>query len=183
MPRNRRIIPAALVAAALAVPLPPAGTRAQEAVEVPPPPEGFSLGDPERGRELFVKKCATCHGEDGSGQGRIKTDPPARDLRDPERMEERSDWEIYLVIRDGGKALGLASTMFPWGNLLEEQEMRDLAAFVRSLSSAQARRAPSRGSGAAGLLQSPPHAAGARRPAASARRPARRSDPGSGTQP
>lgn len=159
MRRNLLLTLAGLLAAA-AVFLPSPGSRAQEAVEVPPPPEDFSPGDPDRGRELFVKKCATCHGEDGSGQGRIKTDPPARDLRDAERMDRRSDWEIYLVIRDGGKALGLSGKMFPWGNLLEEQEIRDLVAFVRSLSSAQSRRAPSQKSGAAGPLQSPPHAAG-----------------------
>ena len=103
--------------------------------ETAPPPDGFTLdGDAERGRELFAKRCAVCHGDDGSGEGRVRTKPPARDLRDPARMDPRSDWQIYLVIRDGGEAIGLAPAMIAWGSLLDEQELHDLAVFVRTLS-------------------------------------------------
>ena len=102
---------------------------------VPAAPEGFALdGDAAVGKALFLEKCATCHGRKGKGNGRIKTDPPPRDLTDPARMHRRSDWEIYLVIRDGGKVLGLSSKMFPWGKLLSEQETLDLATYVRTLS-------------------------------------------------
>ncbi len=112
---------------------------AEESPAVPPPPEGFSIhGDAEAGRAEFLKKCAVCHGENGDGNGRIRLDPPARDLRDGERMGRRSDWELYLVIRDGGKVLGLSEKMLPWGNLVSEQELHDLVAFVRSLASGSA---------------------------------------------
>lgn len=102
---------------------------------MPPPPAGFAIhGKPEAGRAVFLKRCAVCHGETGDGKGRVKLDPPARDLGDGERMSRRSDWEIYLVIRDGGKALGLSEKMLPWGNLVSEQELHDLVAFVRTLA-------------------------------------------------
>lgn len=109
----------------------------EEETPFPPVPEHFSLedADPETGREIFVRSCASCHGEDGSGDGRIETDPPARDLRDPERMDRLSDWQILSVIRDGGKPYGLSERMIPWGSMLDDDELRDVAAFVRSLSS------------------------------------------------
>lgn len=112
-----------------ATPLP-----AQELEDIPPAPEGFTLvGDPEAAREEYQKKCAICHGENGDGKGRLTLDPPARDLRDRERMGRRSDWEIYVVIRDGGKKHGLSPQMIPWGGLLTEQELHDMTAFIRSL--------------------------------------------------
>jgi len=99
------------------------------------PPEGFVLnGDAEAGRAVFLKKCVVCHGEQGDGQGRITTDPPVRDLRDRDYMRRRSDWEILLVIRDGGPAIGQSEKMLAWGKLLSEQELHDLVVYVRSLS-------------------------------------------------
>lgn len=126
----------ALAGAVVAAPAPAAPPDAApgEVVTTPPPPAGFTLGDVARGRERFLKTCASCHGEDGSGHGRVKTDPPARDLRDPALMDRRSDWEIFLVIRDGGKARGLSPKMLPWGKILSDDQIRDLAAFVRTLS-------------------------------------------------
>lgn len=103
--------------------------------ETAPPPDGFVLdGDAARGRELFAKRCAVCHGDNGDGQGRVRTKPPARDLRDPARMDPRTDWQIYLAIRDGGEAIGLSPTMIAWGSLVDDQALHDLAVFVRSLS-------------------------------------------------
>jgi mono/diheme cytochrome c family protein len=102
-------------------------------------PAGFALaGDAERGRAIFAKSCAICHGVDGSGHGRIALDPPARDLRDASRMEKRSDWEVYRVIRDGGKILDLSPRMVPWGSILDDQEIHDVGAYVRFLAEGDA---------------------------------------------
>jgi mono/diheme cytochrome c family protein len=127
--RPRFALLSCLLAAAALTALP------QEESAATTPPEGFELhGDAEAGRAVFLKKCVVCHGEQGDGQGRIKTDPPVRDLRDKAIMSRRSDWEILLVIRDGGPAIGLSPKMLPWGKLVSEQELHDLVAFVRSLS-------------------------------------------------
>ena len=48
----------------------------------------------------------------------------------------RSDWEIYLTVRDGGQVIGLSPKMFGWGKALSDQEIRDMSAFVRSLAPA-----------------------------------------------
>lgn len=103
--------------------------------ELPPEPAGFRLnGDVEHGAAVFEKSCALCHGPEGEGDGRIKSDPPPRDLTNPEALKTASDWELYQVIVHGGQVLGLAPTMLPWKDTLEEQEILDVATYVRSLS-------------------------------------------------
>lgn len=114
-----------------------ASTVAQEVdrSELPPEPEGFRLdGDLESGARVFQKSCALCHGPEGTGEGRIKTDPPPRDLTDPDALKTASDWELYQVVLNGGQVLGLSQKMLPWKDTLEEEEILDVATYVRSLS-------------------------------------------------
>ena len=100
-----------------------------------PEPPGFLLdGDLERGAAVFRKSCALCHGPEGKGDGRIKSDPPPRDLTYPKALRTASDWELYQVIVEGGQVLGLAPKMLPWKDMLDERELRDVAAYVRSLA-------------------------------------------------
>lgn len=108
--------------------------KAEERPETPPPPDGWSLGgDAAAGKERFVQSCALCHGEDGSGEGRLPLDPPARDLRDPEARIFADDWGTFVVVRDGGRAVGLSPRMLAYGKLLDEDQLRDVVAFVQSL--------------------------------------------------
>ena len=111
---------------------------ALSALAAPPEPSGFRLnGDAQRGRALFLKRCALCHGETGDGHGRLRVEPAPADLRAPGVVGKRSDWELYVVIRDGGPALGLSVKMLAWGKVVPDQEIRDMAAFVRSLAAAR----------------------------------------------
>lgn len=106
----------------------------------PPAPQGFKLaGDPARGKAVFDRSCALCHGAAGQGDGAMapSLDPKPQDLTDRRIMARRSDWEVYLVIRDGGKPLGLSPQMYSFKSLLQDQQVRDVAAFVRSLAASQ----------------------------------------------
>lgn len=121
----------------LTFPLPPllASAAAQEG-EAPQPPEGFELkGDPERVQPTYDKFCATCHGPEGKGDGVMAKflDSPPRDLTDSEYMATRSDYQLYLAIKEGGAAVGLSDRMAPWKDMLPEQEIRDLTLLVREL--------------------------------------------------
>lgn len=107
------------------------------ALAAPPEPPGFELnGDVERGRQVFLKRCAICHGPTGDGRGTLsaslKVKP--RDFTAQGALGRRSDWELYVVTRDGGQVLGLSTAMFGWGKLISDQEVRDAAAYVRSLA-------------------------------------------------
>jgi mono/diheme cytochrome c family protein len=124
---------AGLLGLLAAVALPAAGEVDRS--KLPPEPAGFRLdGDLERGAVVFRKSCALCHGPEGKGDGRIKSEPPPRDLTDPKALKTATDWELYQVIAEGGQILGLAPKMLPWKDMLDEGELRDVAAYVRSLA-------------------------------------------------
>jgi cytochrome c oxidase cbb3-type subunit 3 len=108
-------------------------------VAAPAAPPGFRLGgDAKHGRVVYAKSCALCHGEAGNGRGKLAAglDPKPTDFTAPGAFAKRSDWEIYLAIRDGGQAIGLSPKMLGWGKLLSDQEIRDASAYVRSLAPA-----------------------------------------------
>lgn len=99
----------------------------------PPEPSGFKLkGDARRGKPLYARSCALCHGETGDGRGTLPVKPSPADLRAV--TPRRSDWELYVVIRDGGPALGLSPRMLGWSKTLSDQDIRDTAAYIRSIS-------------------------------------------------
>jgi len=102
----------------------------------PPAPADFQLnGDAERGKTVFAKHCALCHGAAGDGKSKMAETlkPKPADFMDKALMDRRSDWELYLVVRDGGPAIGLAKIMFAWKGLLPDQDIRDSVSYVRSI--------------------------------------------------
>jgi len=102
----------------------------------PPAPADFQLnGDAERGKVVFAKRCTICHGAAGDGKSKMAETlkPKPVDFTNKSLIDKRSDWELYLVVRDGGPAIGLAKTMFGWKGLLPDQEIRDSVAYVRAL--------------------------------------------------
>jgi high-affinity iron transporter len=110
------------------------------ALAAEPEPPGFHLdGDAQRGRAVYVRTCILCHGEFGNGRGKLAAglDPKPKDFTAPGLLSKRSDWELYLVTRDGGQAIGLSSKMAGWSKVLKDQEIRDAAAYVRSLAPAR----------------------------------------------
>ena len=64
----RRLLPTALLVALLALGL----CAALLGAAAPPSPEGFQLnGDAERGRAVYAKSCAVCHGAAGDGKSKM----------------------------------------------------------------------------------------------------------------
>src|SRR5574341_599381 len=78
--------------------------------------------DLEAGRRHFEAHCAACHGADGRGGER------GPDIISPERARRRSAGELSELIRKGMSAAGMPAFQLPEG------EMRELVAFIRSLS-------------------------------------------------
>jgi len=102
-----------------------------------PEPPGFRLGgDAQKGQAVYARTCVLCHGEKGNGSGKLAAglNPKPRDFTAPGLLARRSDWDLYRVVRDGGQAIGLSSKMAGWSKVLKDQELRDVAAYVRSLA-------------------------------------------------
>jgi len=100
-------------------------------------PAGWKLGgNPARGQASFAKRCALCHGEKGDAKSQAAQNltPRPADLTDPKVMAKRSDWDLYRVVKDGGPAIGLSSTMMGWEQVMPDAEIRDVTAYVRGLS-------------------------------------------------
>lgn len=90
--------------------------------------QSIQAGDPslpgmiEAGKRHFEARCASCHGADGKGGER------GPDIISPERARRRSADELSELIRKGMPAAGMPAFQLP------EREMRELVAFIRSLS-------------------------------------------------
>ena len=123
----------ALVAGVLLATAVPARSQSN----VPPAPAGFELdGDPDSGEIVYKQYCLKCHGKRGTGTGIAAKDldPKPADFTDEESMSELSDWELFLGIRDGGKPFGLSDQMTAWKGTLEEEDMHDVAVFIRQFA-------------------------------------------------
>lgn len=97
-----------------------------EAVErqTPVPRDNASV---ERGKQLFVKNCAICHGNTGRGDG-----PASKTLnpKPPDLAEEaghHSDGELAWKIANG------RGPMPGWEKTLSENDIWDLTNFIQSL--------------------------------------------------
>jgi mono/diheme cytochrome c family protein len=93
-------------------------------------------GDAGKGSEIYAEKCALCHGGRGEGwnwQQKVEKPPvPVPDLA--QIGPTRSDAFLFEVIERGGEAVGRTRFMPPFGFQLEEAEIWDLVAYIRSLA-------------------------------------------------
>ena len=104
----------------------------------PEAPEGGdgATADAARGATLYAIYCASCHGVGGEGDGPVAAalDPQPAKHSDAAYMATLSDEHIFSVIKQGGPAVGKSPLMAPFGGTLSDAQIRDLVAFVRSLS-------------------------------------------------
>jgi mono/diheme cytochrome c family protein len=84
----------------------------------------------EKGRDLFLKNCAICHGTNGDGNGArsVGMTPPPANLTIPPWSESSAAPRIFSAIRDG-----VAGSAMPRWTSLDNEQVRDLVAYVHSL--------------------------------------------------
>ena len=101
-------------------------------------------GYPIEGHRLFLHQCASCHGTEGKGDGRMAgfvyrtRHVRVRDLTDTRYLRTRTDRDLYMVISAGGGANGKSTAMPHWGGYLVPEQIKDLVAYVRSISGTRA---------------------------------------------
>jgi len=98
-------------------------------------PGGELRGDVTRGAALHVQHCAECHGPDGKAEVIVMhMDVAPKDQSDGSYMKTLPDGFLYLAICRGGEGVGKNFVMPAWGDLLSDQDIKDLVAQIRTFS-------------------------------------------------
>ena len=135
----RAILSIALVLTCVAAWTAPLATAAdpKEAKETLGAKEKQEKGDPKKGKEKYMEnmRCSACHGDSGKGDGpaAFALNPKPRNYTDCAVMSKKSDAELFKVIKEGGPAVGLSPLMAPFGSQLNDKEVWDVVAFIRSI--------------------------------------------------
>ncbi|WP_456427313.1 c-type cytochrome [Rhodocaloribacter sp.] len=84
----------------------------------------------EKAAKLYASYCATCHGNEGRGNGPVAKalQPKPRNLVDPEFQKARSDEELFEVILEGKGA------MPGFKGQLNESQVHALVRYLRALA-------------------------------------------------
>src|SRR5471030_15442 len=88
--------------------------------------------DPARGAPLYAQNCAVCHGNTGAGDGPagIGLTPPPANLRDAERLDRLSLYDVYNTL-----GLGVEGTDMPsFADQLDDRQRWDLATYIAGFS-------------------------------------------------
>ncbi len=91
--------------------------------------DDFELsGHPEEGAEFYASQCASCHGEQGRGDGAAaqQLQPPATDFTQADLDAQRA----YLVTREGGRAFEMSPAMPAFRGAADDQQLRDVTAYI-----------------------------------------------------
>lgn len=92
-------------------------------------PASAASGDSSKGKIIYETNCLVCHGARGKGDGLIGATlrPPPADLTGS-KARAKSDKDMLTVIQDGRAA------MPAWKTRLNEQDLQNVLAYIRSLS-------------------------------------------------
>ena len=94
--------------------------------------ERFEDGDAAVGAKLYKRYCRGCHGEDGRG-GAHTFMPHIENLTKKGYIELLPDSYLYLVIAEGGEAVGKNAYMPAWNVKFSDQEIKDVIAHLRAM--------------------------------------------------
>jgi mono/diheme cytochrome c family protein len=102
-------------------PVPVADARQPNPVK--PTPESL-----ESGKKIFGFDCASCHGQSGDGKTAMAKEMRLPDLSDPATLKDRTDGEIFYVLKNG------RGDMPKEADRVKPEQLWDLVNYTRSLS-------------------------------------------------
>jgi mono/diheme cytochrome c family protein len=93
-------------------------------------------GDPKAGKAKYDANCVGCHGAAGKGDGAAAAalNPKPGDFTDGKAMKSLSDKFLFDIIKDGGAAQKKSPIMPASGKKLNDQDVSDIVAYIRSLA-------------------------------------------------
>lgn len=95
---------------------------------------------PNEGKQWFYVYCVGCHGWllKGDGPNAVYLDPYPRDLTAGSvYMNKKTNVELFTIIKGGGGAVDLSDAMPAWGNLLQDQDIWNVIAWIRANADAK----------------------------------------------
>lgn len=92
----------------------------------------ISSGDPAQGEKLYKRYCSGCHGKEGRG-GAHTFMPHVDTLTKKDYIELVPNDYLFLVISEGGRAVGKSAYMPAWESELSDEDIIDIIAHIRSL--------------------------------------------------
>jgi len=97
--------------------------------------KGTGDADLDMAKSDYMLNCASCHGENGDGNGQLAESLSAhpRNHRDAEYLSKRTDEQLFKAISEGGAAVGRAEDMPPHNTILSKEKIRALVKYIRHL--------------------------------------------------
>ena len=88
------------------------------------------------GKSLYTSYCAACHGDQGKGDGVAARSLPVKpaDHTNGAVMNQFSDKFLTDIISKGGSAVNKSAFMPAWGSSLNNKQVSDIVAYMRSIA-------------------------------------------------
>ena len=86
--------------------------------------------DLERGKQVFIDRCAPCHGDHGAGDGPAAAamTPKPRNFQDPDFWRGRTVVQLKLVVKQGKPG----TLMAPFEGVLSDGEIDAVVDYLQS---------------------------------------------------
>ncbi len=93
-----------------------------------------SKGDAKAGKAKYDTLCVGCHGATGKGDGAAAAalNPKPGDFTNCKEMGKLSDDYLHKIIKEGGQAMKKSPMMPPWGASLNEKDLANMVAYIKS---------------------------------------------------
>lgn len=93
-------------------------------------------GNPDEGKKTYAALCTSCHGTTGKGDGPAALALPVKPQNhtDGKHMNALTNEYLFNIIKSGGAGVGKSPLMPAWSGQLEEQQIHDVVAYIRSLA-------------------------------------------------
>ena len=97
-------------------------------------------GDAGKGETHYKTMCVSCHGDKGDGNGPAggALTPKPTNFTDATIADRMTDEWVYKMVKNGGAANGRSPLMVAWAGALNEQQIRDVSAYVLKFKPAKA---------------------------------------------
>jgi mono/diheme cytochrome c family protein len=98
--------------------------------------QALAAAPPSPGQALYATHCATCHGESGRGDGVSAAAFASKpsNLTEGQRLNQLPDEFFVNIVLNGGPAEGLSPGMPPFRGNLNEAQVRQITAYLRTLA-------------------------------------------------